>query len=198
MTIEGQGDAELKAGDVVPDARFQLNSANLDGDTKLSDEDLARFDQLPNFVSLGLSNARIGDEGLRRLGYLPALETLFLVSTRVGDAGVAELKEYPELTLLHLYGTDCTDKCLKQLAAGNKKLAELSLVDCRITDRGLADLTELKQLKLLALDRTGVTLAGVARLQIALPDCEIRSDFSAADIAAEMERQRAKSRPDNS
>ncbi|MGD9635521.1 MAG: protein kinase [Pirellulales bacterium] len=178
---------ELKAGDALPAAPFQLVAVNLDGDAALRDKDLARFDQLPQLTSLGLSHTKIGNEGVKRLGHLPALENLFVVETLVGDPGVAALKEFPQLTLLQAYDTKITDRGLRQIAAGNPKLVELSLVDCPITDKGLAALAPLKQLRLLAVDRTGVTAAGVARLQRALPDCEIRSDFSAAEIEAASE-----------
>ena len=118
------------------------------------------------------------------MGELPALENLFLVETNVGDVGLAELRWFPRLTVLQLYDTKVTDEGLQYLAAGSKELGELSLVGCRITDEGLKTLAQLKQLRLLVLDRTGVTAAGIARLQLALPECEIRSDFTAEEIAA--------------
>jgi hypothetical protein len=175
---------KLRSGDKLPEGPFQLIDANLDGDRALRDTELARFDQLPEFASLGLSHTPIGDEGIEQLGYLPALENLFVVETELGDIGVAAMENYPLLALLHAYGTEITDHGLKQLAVHNKQLTELSLVECPITDDGLAELAQLKQLRLLAVDRTGVTAAGIARLQRALPECEIRCDFSAAEIAA--------------
>ncbi len=185
VVVEGQRAIELKTGDTLPNAPFQLVAATLDGEAKLRDGDLAWFDGLPELTTLSLSGKRIGNPGLRKLGDLPALENLFLVNTNVGDAGLAELKWFPRLAVLQLYDTKVSDEGLQYLVEENKELGELSLVGCRITDQGLKTIAQLKQLKLLAVDRTGVTAAGVAGLHIALPDCEIRSDFATAEDAAE-------------
>jgi hypothetical protein len=125
---------------------------------------------------------------------LPALEILFLSGTKVGDAGVESLKRYPRLKVLQLYETSVTNRGVEAIAATHEQLGELSLVGCKVNDRCIEHLEPLKTLKLVALDRTGVTVAGVARLQIALPNCEIRSDFSAEEVAAAMEKERAGSR----
>jgi serine/threonine protein kinase len=175
---------EVQAGERLPEGPFQLIDVNLDGDRALRDTDLARLDQLTELTSLGLSHTPISDQGFEQLGYLPALQNLFAVETELGDTGVAALEHYPLFALIHAYGADITDRGLKRLAAHNRQLTELSLVECPITDKGLAELSQLRQLRLLAVDRTGVTAAGVARLQRALPECEIRCDFSAAEIAA--------------
>jgi len=188
--VDGRGDFELGPGDDIPSEPFQLVSVDFDHDRLLRDKDLRHFDQLPQLHSMGLSETSVGDEGLRQLGYLPALENLFLVETNVTDEGIAQLRKYPRLRVLQLYGTDVTDEGLEHLAQGNPELVELSLVDCPVTDKGLATLAPLRQLKLLALDRTGVTVRGVAGLHLALPSCEIRSIFTADDIAAEVERHR--------
>jgi hypothetical protein len=187
--VEGQSAVELRSGDALPNAPFQLVAVMLDDEAKLLDGDLAWFDGLPELVTLSLSGERIGDMGLRKLGTLPALENLFLVETSVGDAGLAELRWFPRLAVLQLYETKVTDEGLRNLAEENQELVELSLVGCRITDQGLEAIAQLKQLKLLALDRTGVTAAGVAGLQIALPECEIRSDFAATPAAAKVQQR---------
>jgi serine/threonine protein kinase len=192
ISTTGRGFVDLEPGDKLPNETLRLITANLTENQAIRDEDLARFDQLPEFTTLSLSRTNIGDEGLRRLGILPALKLLFLSETNVTNAGVAELKRFPKLALLHLYETDVTDEGLKRLAATNRELDELSLVGCGITDAGIEDLVTLERLKLLALDRTGVTAEGVARLRLALPDCEIRSDFTEEEIAAAIEEAEQK------
>jgi serine/threonine protein kinase len=186
ITTVGREFVDLRPGDELPDDLIQVITANLDGNKALSNEDLARFDKLPSFTTLALSQTNIGDAGLRHLGELPLLQLLFLSETLVGDAGLEQFQRFPKLEVLHLYGTQVTDAGLEYLA-GNSMLVDLSLVGCSITDAGLKHLTGLKRLKILALDRTGVTPRGVAKLQQSLPDCEIRSDYSDEELAEALE-----------
>ena len=64
------------------------------------------------------------------------------------------------------------DAGLKQLA-GLKALQTLSLSNTSVTDEGLKSLSGLKALKSLDLIGTSVTEDGVAKLQKALPNCDI-------------------------
>jgi hypothetical protein len=67
-----------------------------------------------------------------------------------------------------------TDTGLKELAE-MKGLQTLDLHNTlKVTDAGLKDLAGLQGLQTLDLRYTQVTDAGVADLQKALPDCEIR------------------------
>jgi hypothetical protein len=66
-----------------------------------------------------------------------------------------------------------TDAHLKQVVR-LRKLKYLSLFGTRVTDEGLGQLAGLKDLEVLLLNGTAVTDDGVARLQKALPNCEIR------------------------
>lgn len=196
ISVAGRGFVNLQPGEKLPGDFIQLNTANLEGNKALSNEDLARFDKLPLFTTLGLNRTNIGDEGLRNLGDLPLFKDLFLSETKVTDAGLKELQRFPKLAVLHLYGTQTTDAGLEHLA-GNPMLTELSLVDCGITDDGLKHLTGLKRLKILALERTGVTAEGVAMLRLALPKCYIGSNVSESEVAVAVEElQRETNRAD--
>jgi serine/threonine protein kinase len=186
ITTVGRGFVHVQPGEKLPGDFLQLNTANLDGNKALSNDDLARFDKLPLFTTLSLGQTNINNAGLRQLGELPLLEHLYLSETVVGDAGLEEFGRFPQLEVLHLYGTQVTDAGLEHLA-GNSLLVDLSLVGCSVTDDGLKYLTGLKRLRILALDRTGVTPQGVAKIQLALPDCEIRSDYSDEEITVAVE-----------
>ncbi|MCE9557302.1 MAG: hypothetical protein K8T91_28470 [Planctomycetes bacterium] len=91
---------------------------------------------------------KVRDRDMELLRSLSSLEWLWLNYTGVTDAGLAHLT--------HL-----------------KNLDTLDLEYTRITDAGLEHLTGLSNLKELRLRGTQVTAAGVARLQKALPNCNI-------------------------
>lgn len=79
---------------------------------------------------------------------LACLRELDLANTRVTDAGLRHLEKVPSLETLDLTGT-------------------------QVTDAGLRQLARLPGLRYLDLCQTRVTSEGVARLQVALPCCEI-------------------------
>lgn len=54
------------------------------GDTAVTDEDLALFQDFPYVQLLDLSGTKIGDEGLAFLEDLPALEELIVIDTKIG------------------------------------------------------------------------------------------------------------------
>lgn len=184
-TIDGRF-VNVRPGESLPENFTHVIVANLEGNQALSNEDLARFDKLPMITTLWLSQTNIGDDGLRHLEELPRLQHLFLSQTAVTDAGLKDIRRFPQLEVLHLSDTQVTDAGLEHLA-DNSMLYDLSVVGCGITDEGLKHLTDLKRLKVLGLNRTGVTPHGIAELQWALPECEIRSDYSQEEIAEALE-----------
>jgi serine/threonine protein kinase len=173
---------EIAAGDPLPTAPFQLTAADLRSDKLIRDDDLARFQGLPQLELLNLSFTNIGDEGLARLNDLPKLTNVYLVATRITDAGLADLVQFNRLTSLFIAKTAVTDSGLAHLAA-IPTLNELNLVGCKLTDAGLVHVQSLKSLRTLNLQDTSVTARGVARLQLALPACSIQSDFTDEEIS---------------
>ena len=77
-----------------------------------------------------------------------------------------------EIARVDLNSTQISDAGLVHLA-GLTSLRTLRLMDTQITDAGLVHLAGLTSLQGLFLEETQVTDAGVARLQEALPNCEI-------------------------
>lgn len=101
------------------------------------------------------------------LGELKGLTQLLLDNAPVTDAGLLA-----KLETLDLHATPVTDARLVHLA-GLTKLNSLYLNDTAVTDAGLVHLSGLKGLTYLSLRNTQVTDAGVAKLQKALPNCQI-------------------------
>jgi len=79
------------------------------------------------------------------------------------------------------------DRDLERIA-GLSELQQLYVQETAITDDGLRILQEMKTLVTLNVRETKVTAMGVAQLKLALPDCQIKSDFTAEQIAAAVEK----------
>ena len=118
------------------------------GERQTTDADLANLVGLRAIEELSLHQTRITGAGMVHLKGLTTLKRAFFSDTAVDDAGVAQLKGLEKLTVLGLSGT-------------------------RITDRSLEHLSGIKNLSSLFALETKVTNAGVAKLQKALPDCDI-------------------------
>ncbi len=118
------------------------------GEQKTTDADLVHLVGLRAVEELSLHQTRITGAGLVHLAKLTTLKRVFFSDTAVDDRGVSHLKKLKNLKVIGLSGT-------------------------RITDRGLEDLERLKKLSSLFVLETKVTAAGVAKLQKALPDCDI-------------------------
>lgn len=94
--------------------------------------------------------------------------------TNLTDVDLAEIvARHPEITKLDAQGTELTDASAEHLAR-LKNLRELFLQETGIADSGLEKFAPLQSLTSLTLQQTKVTAAGVAKLQQALPNCQIR------------------------
>jgi hypothetical protein len=126
-----------------------------------------------NVVSVDHRGRSFGDADMAQLRGLTQLRRFGLCGARITDAGLEYLTELTKLQELHLaYCEGLTDAGLERLK-GLRKLQFLNLVETEIDDAGLERLSGLTQLKKLYLANTRVTDAGVAKLQKALPRCEI-------------------------
>ncbi|HVX15349.1 MAG TPA: hypothetical protein VHC22_29435 [Pirellulales bacterium] len=134
--------------DEVWDVRLTSNHASLVDETRVTDELLAQMEPLSRLRWLLLDNARITDEGLVHLERLTDLEVLSLSDTQVTDAGLAHLQGLTRLEAIYLRNT-------------------------QVGDAGLDHLCGLTNLRALDLGDSRVTGEGSARLQKALPNCQI-------------------------
>ncbi|MGO9110051.1 MAG: hypothetical protein ACLP9L_12535, partial [Thermoguttaceae bacterium] len=90
----------------------------------------------------------------------------------VRDFRLEPLKSLHKIRSLSLVGAEVTDDELQHVERLSK-LQYLSLAGTQVTDAGLEHLAGLTQLATLVLSDTYVTDAGVAKIQKALPNCEI-------------------------
>jgi tetratricopeptide (TPR) repeat protein len=122
----------------------------------------------------------IDDAGMAHLKGLTSLKALHLYQCFVTDAGLKHLEGLTNLHGLHFGSDKITNDGLKHLA----KLKELRSLTLDvppnrfgggnpITDPGLEHLRGLTKLEHLSISATGVTSAGVKRLQQALPKLKI-------------------------
>jgi hypothetical protein len=121
------------------------------------------------------------DAGVGEITVIHAVDTV-LVRYRCHDFRglpgtdylLVELCEHRQVRGLLLEQSDLTDAGMASIG-GLRGLVYLSLDSTAITDTGLRHLEKMKGLQVLNLRRCpNVTDEGVARLQKALPECEIR------------------------
>jgi hypothetical protein len=129
----------------------------------------------------GYTNA--ADNALVQLKDVTTLMELNLSGTKFSEASTANMKPLVNLTHLHLEHTPITDAGLANVK-DMTHLIYLNLFDTSITDAGLENLTGLTNLQNLHLWETKVTDAGVAKLQKALPKCDIIRGAALAPVAA--------------
>ncbi|HVX11158.1 MAG TPA: protein kinase [Pirellulales bacterium] len=142
-------------------------------DTLVGDEGLTHLASAERLRWLRLGDAKISAEGWRTLSVLPHLTGLFVMRRAPDDRDLSGLAQLDRLEELTITGCDPDDEGMQHLARMTN-LKSLSLEPCEnITDAGLAHLESLRQLKELKLKGSKVTDAGIARLQAALPACQI-------------------------
>lgn len=160
----------------------------------LHEEYLLQLKDLTNLRSISLP-ADLSDEGMGYLTQFPKLRGLNLRGCRgVTDAGLVHLEKLSEITNLGLPPA-CTDEGLKHIL-GMNRLRLLDLRCAQVTDEGLKLLHDMTSLQMLTLPQgatdvglehlrglddlmtlnypsnDGVTQQGIARLNLALPECK--------------------------
>ena len=197
----------------LPSGPFRLIAIKLHHNNNITDADLHRLAGVHDLVSLYLLGASTSDGAINHLVELPRLAVLSLASTAVTDASMPTVAQLTTLHKLFLSNTSITDRGLQQLAAGELDqlhvldigatkvtdrgiphllqfgaIQELSLSQLNLTDASVETLKQLKGLTFLEIRENKLTLNGIAAMQIALPDCQIQSDFTDEEIAAAMEK----------
>ena len=116
----------------------------------LTDSQMHQVCALPGVRYLYFVGCPITDARLKIVARVRGLETLYLANLAITDAGLAELTRCGNLKRLRLKGANFTDAGLRHLE-GMKDLRHLEISNC-----------------------PNITPGGSARLQKALPNCEIR------------------------
>ena len=171
-----------------------LTTLGLGGD-QISDAGLANFKDCTKISGLWLNCAKMTEAGLLtfkdcRIGGLYLAESqatdawlahfknwkttlaqLLLGGTQITDAGLAHLKDF-DIYVLQITDTQVSDAGLAHLT-GFKHLGALDLTRMQVSDAGLEHLAKIQSLGAVELRGTQVTAAGVAKLQTALPNCQM-------------------------
>jgi WD40 repeat protein/serine/threonine protein kinase len=152
----------------------------------ITDRGLSHLIELGRLEQLYLDGLPISDDGLQHLKTHTNLRILSLhACPRVSDAGLKHLVQLKNLRLLDLRRTNVTSAGLTGLNA-LQHLETLNLDSTAVSDTGLHQLAGLNHLTVLSLTDTSVTVVGIAKLKLALPDCQIESDFTDEELAAAM------------
>ncbi len=127
-----------------------LEDLNLYRNPRLTDATAASVARLRSLRTLDLTGAALTDAGLRQLASLHRLKRLSIFETHVTDAGVAYLCVLP--------------------------LEDLNLGDNRgVSDACVSRLSQMISLTQLDLTSTSITVEGLKRLRMALPQCRIEA-----------------------
>ncbi|MEN6634622.1 MAG: leucine-rich repeat domain-containing protein [Clostridiaceae bacterium] len=138
-----------------------------DGNTKLTDEDVAGLAYCTDLVYLDLSGSKLTD--ISFVKSMPKLRLLCLGNNKITD--ISALSALTELEYLEIYTNAIADQ---SPLAGLTKLTHLNLARTGIPD--ITMLSGMKQLKLLyIMNNNKITKDDVAKLTEALPDCVIVS-----------------------
>ncbi|WP_010584531.1 leucine-rich repeat domain-containing protein [Schlesneria paludicola] len=170
-----------------------LVRVTMSGD-KISDEQLATVQGLPDLVSLDLEDSLVTSAGMEVVAKLTSLESLKLAGSKVTD--VAPLAQLPNLKTLILNFSDIRQEAfgslaefpsLRNLGASGLKLddqgiellakcphlEELSINGATLGEHGLVPLLAQKGLKFLSLKDAIVNVADVADFKKAMPGCKV-------------------------
>lgn len=138
-----------------------------DGNTKLTDEDVAGLAYCTDLVYLDLSGSKLTD--ISFVKSMTKLRLLCLGNNKITD--ISALAALTELEYLEIYTNAIADQ---SPLAGLTKLTHLNLARTGIPD--ITMLSGMKQLKLLyIMNNNKITKDDVAKLTEALPDCVIVS-----------------------
>lgn len=179
---------------------YLLNLANL----KFGDEVLKRIHKFPKVSNLLLNHCDVSDDGLLPLR-MSRVSRLFVNSPLLTDRACEVLAQVPLLHDLslegsqHFTGAELAKLQLREIhrlqfaftalrddsltcLSGFPKLEALVLNDNLISDQGLTRLVGLP-LKSLELHEPRVTREALRKLHVALPKCQIQSNFATLDQA---------------
>ena len=167
------------------------------GGEKIDDAVLAIVGRMDQLTGLSLDNCAISDLGVAKLANLPLDNFTIYQCAKVTDAGVEVVARMDNLTQLTLRDVGVRGTVLRKLPKPERLVAlnlsqskisdaeiellatlshleTLVLIGTSITDASVEGLSKLTSLKSLDVTQSGLTSAGVAKLQAALPKCQIQ------------------------
>lgn len=109
-----------------------LHTLQLDGNAKVTAEQVGGFDQMKKLEYLSLSRCGVNDEGLKAIVKAPNLTRLELDGTKITAAGVPELANQKKLVFLDLNNTPADATGLRALEKV-KTLRDVHAVETKVT-----------------------------------------------------------------
>ena len=196
LATVGQKTITAFSQDQLPDEPFFVDTVQLAGNPKVTDEGLKSLQGLSRLRSIAAWDTPVSDAGLANLADsgkrpLPNLRSLQLERTQITDTGLGYLVESPIDKFLALGGTDVSDADLVRRFAEatnlNIGLTSLPLLRLDFLEdfRRLVALSlDLKNLKSLNVLKNKLTPDGIAMLRMSLPGCRIESDHGTFEAVA--------------
>ncbi len=142
--------------------------------TKLTDRGMPHLSKMLKLTLLDVGDTTVSDGGLEHLQNLSKLDTLNLTNTAVTGGGLAFLVDLP-IRWLAVGGCKLSDEAYGHLAK-MQQLQVLRLYGCPTTDAQLLRLTVLTNLRQINLEGSMVTVDGVRKFKMALPQCKVFAD----------------------
>ncbi len=139
--------------------------------TQFTDAGAVHLAKITGLRRLQLGSRKATGAAIAAVAKLPALRELDLHDGQASPEGVRHAAGMPSLRLLRVYGAigDAGAAPLNRLVG----LEELVVRNCGLTDASAETLGALKNLRRLDLSGNKLSEAGIARLRVALPRCEI-------------------------
>ena len=205
VTIRQRGfDTQISSLETLPAETFVLVGINLavGGNFRaieISDRDLQRLVGISHVETLDLARQPISAAGLAAFSVCSELKELLMNGSGIQtdaiptvlkfqklesfmfplmncDTWAEQISTLPMLRKVNAYRCDITDKGVASLSK-LPRLEELILSDCGVSDASLKELSKTATLKSLNLYSELITLPGIAQLQQALPECNIRNEY---------------------
>jgi hypothetical protein len=181
IVIPSNRDVDLRVSNEAMSDLSLLSSLEADDLQELSiicsrrifkDTQLRHIENLTGLKGLALFETETGDVAFSRLSGLNNLRWLDIGDTQITDEGLAFIQGMSELAELALLNTRVSSACL-HLFKKLRKLKRLDLMGTKVDDSGFEILAALKSLEDLRIVNTDISFPVFARLQIALPNCQI-------------------------
>ena len=143
---------------------------------KFDERELGCLSQLRDLIQVELSTPNYTDACIIHLNKIPQLKRLEFMKTAITDQGFKQLSAQQLSSIRLCENFELNEVALEHLQ-NFPKLIDVTLIGNRtgrvLSDSGLMHLQKLKQLRHVSLINTNVTVAGIAALKQALPDCKV-------------------------
>jgi serine/threonine protein kinase len=205
ITIRQRGvDTDISSLEMLPKETFMLVGINLGvgGNFRaleVSDRELQRLVGISHLETLNLTRQPISAAGFAAFRGCTELKNLslngsgietdaiptvlefqkleeFMFQLTYCDTWAEQISTLPLLRKVIAYRCDLSDTGVTSLSKA-PRLEDLTLSECGVSDASLKALSNTTSLKSLLLYSELITLQGMAQLQQALPECQIRNDY---------------------